>query len=364
MITVTDELNAFKVFETLNARGVRLSSTDLLKNYLFSVVHGDGRNERELQTLEGRWEGIVGKLGGESFPDFLRMHWNSRNPFSRHSELFKAMRDHVRTKEDVFRLMREMEEDADIFAALPNPEDSLWTQDQRQYVRELRMFSVRQPYPLLMAARRVLDPAGFTDVLRACTISSFRYNVIGGLATNEQERVYNGVAERISRRELTNALDLIHQLRSIYPSDEQFRAAFAEKQMRTTQKRNARIANYILFHLERHLSGREYDMDTDAYNLEHIFPENPADGWSEFPEDQAEVFVYLLGNLTPLKSGANRDLGNAPYAAKKPVFAESEFAITRRVAEENDDWTPERVAARQRWMATQATAIWRVAQLS
>jgi hypothetical protein len=32
VITVTDELNACKVFETLNARGVRLSSTDLLKN--------------------------------------------------------------------------------------------------------------------------------------------------------------------------------------------------------------------------------------------------------------------------------------------------------------------------------------------
>lgn len=35
VITVNNELNAYKVFETLNARGVRLSSTDLLKNYLF-----------------------------------------------------------------------------------------------------------------------------------------------------------------------------------------------------------------------------------------------------------------------------------------------------------------------------------------
>ena len=41
VITVTDELNAFKVFETLNARGVRLSATDLLKNCLFSVVSGE-----------------------------------------------------------------------------------------------------------------------------------------------------------------------------------------------------------------------------------------------------------------------------------------------------------------------------------
>jgi len=37
-ITVKDDLNAFKVFETLNARGVKLSTADLLKNFLFSIL--------------------------------------------------------------------------------------------------------------------------------------------------------------------------------------------------------------------------------------------------------------------------------------------------------------------------------------
>ena len=36
-ITVNDDLNAYAVFETLIARGVKLTSTDLLKNYLFSL---------------------------------------------------------------------------------------------------------------------------------------------------------------------------------------------------------------------------------------------------------------------------------------------------------------------------------------
>ena len=80
VITVTDELNAFKVFETLNARGVRLSATDLLKNYLFSVVSRSGAHESDIRSLESRWEGIVGLLGSEGFPEFLRVFWNSRNP--------------------------------------------------------------------------------------------------------------------------------------------------------------------------------------------------------------------------------------------------------------------------------------------
>ena len=39
-INVEHELNAYTVFETLNARGIELSSTDLLKNYLFSLFQG------------------------------------------------------------------------------------------------------------------------------------------------------------------------------------------------------------------------------------------------------------------------------------------------------------------------------------
>ena len=38
LITVDDELDAYTVFETLNARGLELTTADLLKNYLFSRV--------------------------------------------------------------------------------------------------------------------------------------------------------------------------------------------------------------------------------------------------------------------------------------------------------------------------------------
>ena len=64
VITVTDELNAFKVFETLNARGVRLSVTDLLKNYLFSVVWHSGAHASEIKTL-GRPLGGCRRTAGQ-----------------------------------------------------------------------------------------------------------------------------------------------------------------------------------------------------------------------------------------------------------------------------------------------------------
>jgi len=54
-IAVDDEMNAYTVFETLNARGLGLSPTDLLKNYLFSRIQFEG----DLAVMERRWQQLI-----------------------------------------------------------------------------------------------------------------------------------------------------------------------------------------------------------------------------------------------------------------------------------------------------------------
>lgn len=363
VITVTDELNAYKVFETLNARGVRLSATDLLKNYLFSVLDRGGDKDHELRNLEERWEEMVGRLGAESFPDFLRVHWNSRRSFARQAELFKTIRGQVNTREAVFQLLRDMEQDLDAYLALSSPEASDWPQEAKTYAATLKTFNVRQPYPLLLAAKRVFDAPDFAGLMRACVVISMRFNVICGYSTAEQERTYNAVAERIAKGELVQLGPVLAAMQGIYPNDAAFRAAFAEKAIRTTQSRNNRVVRYILCALEKHLTGQDYSFTSDSFNVEHVLPQNPETGWDVFTDEEAAALVYRLGNMTLMQAGANKDLGNSPYPAKQAVFEQSGFAITRKLAEDHAEWTPERIAAHQNWMATQAAAIWRIAQL-
>lgn len=364
VITVTDELNAYKVFETLNARGVRLSSTDLLKNYLFSVLHRAGEHEHEMRMLEERWESIVGRLGSESFPDFLRMHWNSRRAAVRQTELFKVIRAKVVTREHAFGLLREMEDDIDNYLALTQPDTSHWLPALKSYALELRMFNVRQPLPLLLAARRKLADGDMESLMRACAIISFRYNVIAGLQANEQERTYGAVAEKVSKGSLAGLAAILAALKPIYIGDAQFKAAFVEKVIRTTNTRNKRVVRYLLCALEKQTSGNDHDADSDSFNIEHILPQNPGEDWNQFRDEDAEVMAYRLGNMTLMQTGANRDAGNASFAEKKPAYAASLFEITKKVATDNADWTPERLSARQTWMANQASTIWRIAQLS
>lgn len=365
IITVTDELNAYKVFETLNARGVRLSTTDLLKNYLFSVLdrHSD-ETDHEVRDLETRWENIVERLQSEHFPDFLRMHWNSRHKFARQTDLFAIIRAGITDRADVFQLLRDMEEDLDAYLALSSPESSEWSQDDKRFAGVLKTFRVRQPFSLLLAARRTLDAADFTGLLRAAMVMALRYNVICAYIPGEQERTYNSVAERIAKKEIKQLAPILSAMRGIYVDDRVFRAAFSEKSIRTTDGRNKRVVRYILCALEKHLTGQEHSFTSDAFGIEHVLPQNAPDGWGGFSNEEESSLTYRLGNMTLLETGSNRDAGTAEYTEKRGFYVQSSFGITQKLGQDNAEWAPERIAAWQSWMADQATSVWRIEQLS
>ncbi|MBI5363531.1 MAG: DUF262 domain-containing protein [Planctomycetes bacterium] len=364
VITVSDELNAYKVFETLNARGVRLSATDLLKNYLFSVLHRSDEHEVELAALDDRWEGIVGRLGAADLPEFLRVHWNSRHASARQSELFQVIRTRVTTRQQVFDLLRDMEADVDTYVALTQPETLGWSPTWREHVATLRMFSVRQPFPLLLAARRNLDDAEFERVLAACVTLSFRYNVIAGLHTADQERAYHSTAVGIATGRIRDARGTLDALRGIYVSDDNFQAAFADRALRTTAARNRKIVRYVLSRLERHVGGAAPDLDDPSVSVEHVLPEHPGQGWESFAGELHEAHVYRLGNMTLLAASTNRDVGNADFEAKRAVYGASAVQLTAKIAAEFTEWTPESIDRRQKQLARLAKAEWRIDQLS
>ena len=71
LLTVDDDPNAYTVFETLNARGLGSTTTDLLKNYLFSKVT---LPTNDLNALSRRWKSLIASVTQAKFPAFLRYH--------------------------------------------------------------------------------------------------------------------------------------------------------------------------------------------------------------------------------------------------------------------------------------------------
>ena len=361
VITVTDQLNAFKVFETLNARGVQLSSSDLLKNYLFSVIDESSPHHTEIEELEKLWSRIIGKLGNKKFEDYLRYYWNSKNKTVRKNQLFKAVKSNINSKEDTFKLIRDLEFSADIYMAIQDPESELWNSESDiiKALKDLKLFQIKQTNSLLMAAYKNLDINSFKKILKSCAVISFRYNIIGGLNPNEQEETYNKIANYISTNESFNLEDF----RSIYVSDINFENDFKTKYFKRTAK-NHKIVKYIYSKIERHTYSNDLNSESDNFTIEHILPESADENWGDFNNEQINRSIYRLGNLALLESTLNREAGVKSYQDKKEILSKSNCHSTRLVPENYKNWDENKISARQRELSKLAKSIWRIQELN
>lgn len=361
VITVTDQINAFKVFETLNARGVQLSSSDLLKNYLFSVIDESNPHHTEIEELEKLWSRIIGKLGNKKFEDYLRYYWNSKNKTVRKNQLFKVIKNNISSKKDTFELIRDLEESTDIYIAIQDPGSELWGDkpDIIKALKELKLFQIKQTNSLLMSAYKNLDINSFTKLVKTCSVISFRYNIIGGLNPNEQEDVYNRIANSISENKTINLTDF----QSVYVSDINFENDFKTKQFKRTSK-NHKIVKYLYSKIEKHSFNNDINSESDNYTIEHILPESADENWGDFNNEQVNRSIYRLGNLALLENKLNLEAGTKPYSDKKEILKKSNCHSTNSIPEEYNDWNENKVSARQRELAKLAKSIWRIQELN
>ena len=358
LITVDDELNAYTVFETLNARGLELTTTDLLKNYLFSLVHVPA----DLEALQRRWQALIETVEQARFPEFLRYHMLCELPQVRSQRLFKLVRERTKTTQDVFTLLDALETRAELFAAVSDPGHSYWMElpAAKAFIRELNLFQVRQAMPLLFAAWEFFSSEDFVRILKLVSVISFRYIAISRLNTNDLEPVYHNAAKAVLDGEAASPVEVFKCLKSIYVEDDKMHQDFALFTV-PTRGLGKKLAKYILARLEGDVANRYCDPDTDPGTIEHILPENPAEAWGEiFAPERWEVSMYRLGNLTLLEAATNRTVGNAAYADKCAAYNKSSYVLTKKIPEiAPEQWTPELVDERQRQLAVRAVHLWK-----
>lgn len=357
VIEVTDQLNAFKVFETLNARGVQLSSSDLLKNYLFSVVDETNPHKLEIEELESLWSKVLGKLGNQKFEDYLRYYWNSRNKIVRKNNLFKTIKKSIYNKEQAFSLIRDLDSNADVFSAIQNPNDELWQKSKELigYLEELKLYQVRQVYSLFLIAYQKLSIEDFTKLVKYCSIISFRYNVIGGLNPNEQEDIYNKIAIEIFNSNNYN----IELLRPIYVDDSDFEQSFISKNFKRTT-RNHKIVKYIFGNIERKIYSNDIAFASDIFTIEHILPESADESWGEFTDEEINRSIFRLGNLALLEKNINKEIDNSNFEFKREAFKKSNSKFTKKIYEDFETWDETKLISRQKEMAKYAKSIWKI----
>ncbi|NJL75847.1 MAG: DUF1524 domain-containing protein [Saprospiraceae bacterium] len=355
-IEVEDELSAYILFETLNYRGVELTVTDLLKNYLFSLI-----TPSDLRIAKNIWKKIATSVGIDKFSLFLRHFWISRKPLVRQEQLFKTIRAEIKSNQQVFDLLNDLDRYSEIYLALQDPYSVFWqgNRERIKRIREMKLFGIKQQLPLLMVAKEKFSDQEFDKVLKVISVISFRYNVVGSRQANKMEQLYNTIAQKIFNNTTTTAQGVFNGLRELYIPDADFKNDFSTLES-YSYGRNKKITRYILFELENNImQGGDRDYELDPATIEHILPENAGDNWDkDFPQTIQPSYTYRLGNYTLLEDHLNRACKTLPFDQKKQFYHKSQYEMTKAI--NYNDWNPTVLDTRQNYLAKKATSIWKI----
>jgi hypothetical protein len=359
-IVVQDELNAYKVFETLNARGVQLSTPDLLKNYIFSrMTENDDISEERLNDLDENWAVIVSQLGEHNFTDFIRYHHNFQTTLVTKKELFSSVRKIAITPEKAYQYLHSLSQYAPVYASLLNPQDEWWShqnviyREVKKYLEGFELFNIKQPFTLLMAAFYQFSPEEFVLLTRYFYILAIRYNVICHESPNEQETAYNQLAITIHTQEFKRASHVKNSeiFKKLYPSDNSFFNAFEFHKM--PSRRSAKKIRFLLAEIETYLG---HHTDAHKTTLEHVCPYNPDGDWDDYFGAGVNDIQDRLGNVVLLEKD---ELSRASFADKKTAYLAAHYPLAQKVASYNE-WNLRNLNDYQAWLARQAVETWKV----
>lgn len=372
-ITVTDEYDAYRIFETVNARGKDLSVADLLKNMIFKEidVEDSGRD-----PAKEKWDDIKENLipTGYEMAKFVRYHWiSSRQKGVTMGKLYRSVKENTSSRAWA-ELLNQLRSDSKLLRELctgdiPNPNNSSAITDINKSLNSISEMNYTQCFILLLSLFRNRERLGISwDELKKLTSwlenFNFVYHKVCKLPGNRMEKFYSNVAVNIHSidGEDTDAR-VISNLNAIYdkfsnerPNKDTFIKSFVENIKYVNSTTSKRLIRYILRTIDEYNHPRQQSemVVIESISIEHILPQNPVN-WN-LDEDEVKGYVNLIGNLTLVGQPFNSEAQNFTLERKVGIFRESSIVSTRQLMAEiendlNMNWNDSTILERTRRIA-------------
>jgi hypothetical protein len=360
LLMVPDHLNAFRMFETLNDRGLKTSQADLLKNYLL------GESGTRIEEAQHKWSSMTGTLESAGIDDivltYLRHLLVAKHGATRERDVYDRIKVTVQGSFPAIEFLDDLSDNANTYVAMLNHQHHLWGQygqystKVRRHLETLNELRAEQIRPLVLACIKSFSHKELELTLRFFISLVVRF-MISGTPNGTVEKYYASKATGVWSHEIKSTKALFESLQKNIPTDEVFKAAFANCKLSKSH-----LARYFLRAIEQKIKRdpepeHVVNDDSTIITLEHILPENPEGKWN-VGKTVAESIFRRLGNMVLLRASVNSTVGNSSFADKKKVYKQSSTMELTKWVVACDDWTEIEVAKRQAEMAELAVKIW------
>ena len=361
---------AYRIFDSLNNRGMRLEETDLVKNYLLEIIDYENGNVEESYE---KWLDILSTLDSAKIKesDFLRHYLMAHHEPTGPQEVFDRVADKIHTKEQAEKFIDSLCNVAKIYGELKDPHEEYWK--EYKIIECLKAFNAlnsKVVFPVLLKGYERFgdDKKLFFNLVNSLLIFFFRSRTICKTSATALESLMNKICKQMRVEVNITVPKIIDSLKQSkkYRTNEEFKFHFK------TFDANSKNAFYILKNINNELHGgiKESTMsvEKDKASIEHIMPKIITG--TEWEKDlktkglnHTEVHDYhnnnlwRIGNLTLLGKIKNSTIKNKSYSEKLASYKNDDTKMTQGL-HQWPEWNEESILNRQEMFAEHALKIW------
>ncbi|MDO8499430.1 MAG: DUF262 domain-containing protein [bacterium] len=331
-IDVNDNAEALGVFERLNARGVGLVISDLLKNELFRTIPNEARES---------WQTIVDNSYG-STERMLKYFYVSQKGYVKKTDLFRKLKE-ISKETSTKQLLENLEDFSNFYNVFSKgskedlriflEENSLTKLCDNEYsydevylcIEALRLFKITQFYPLIYSALFSIKNCGlqeekdsakkFIKLLKMLEKYHFINNYVCERIGNEIEKPYANFASKFYTGDFNSIYNEVEKfINDTKAKEQEFVSKFIEiyYDPQTTIPQLMyifdRFSNHEITNAGRIKIYNPLELKKRNHNLEHFYPQTPsAELQAKLPKPEN---IDSIGNLIGISSIVNLKLGN------------------------------------------------------
>jgi len=346
-IEVDTPAKAYKIFETLNDRGIKLTIADLFRNILFIKI----KDKDDIVKANGILNEISSIVETIIRMDiFLRHYWMANFRFARQKDLFDEISKEIEIYDakKLTEFLEDILEFAKVYAKFVEPTTAGWNGQKNivELLNVLNTLNVIIIRPLLYKSFTEWGIKGLREVLKI-SVNLFFRNTISGVSASKHETKYTELCTDI-RNKSKSLSDVIKELEQIIPRDKKFEEGFERRSIGSNK-----LARYIIGNINDTLLGKGGSVTDPKITLEHIIPENPDDWWEKHLNNKKlehEDLVSRLGNFTLLTEDENNSIQNSSYPEKYKVYSKSILPVNKDL-KKFSDWDDKAILEREQFFA-------------
>ena len=361
-IASEDELDCYDIFEILNARGVDLEDSELLKNFIFKYAqpkYSIDRAKEIWNKIERNMEECNGNI-----EQFL-IHFVTYKYYkpTKDESVFKIIKAYT-DKEKVNELLDELLASSEKYIWFYHPEKCV-LKKLCSNLEFFRLINHRQFRPLFMAIFESYEAGKIAenDVISIgnfLTNFSFGFTFVMGNNSNLIDSKIHMLAQDVYKNQTKESLDKItKELMQYYPSFDEFKHSFmnmgfSNKNKKYKNSNNRKRMFYVLKTIEEYKQGtNELICNISECNIEHIMND------SDTNDNTSRI-----GNLLLLSEHINNKMGNASFKEKKEKMKRSKLQTVQNFLKfygNNEEWTEKLIEERTIALISLAyNEIWKV----